>query len=467
VSGNKKFWLILLGIMVVGFTIRATYVAVAKSGPCVIKDGSGQVLGREPSKCAVGDELVYNGYANFLAAGHGFNNLYYVVQHPGAKAPPAADHPPLTVMVLAPVSWLSFHEPLKSIIGEKYEDHMREHRYTMVVLGTLLLLLIGLLGRRVGGDAVGLTAAGIAAVLPTIWVNDGVVMSETVTGLCVVGALLCACKLWDKPIVWRAVALGVLCGLAALARAELILFVPLLAIGVPLLAKDVVGKQKAILAVTAVLVAGLVIGPWVLFNNLRFHDRTFISTNDGIALAGSNCKQVYYGAGTGLTNLFECLGSEPPGDQSQQARVYRKRALDYMSAHKSRVPFVVAARIGRTWGLFRPGDMIKYNTLEDREEWVTRLGMVGYYPTLIAAVFGAVLLWRRRRRRELYALLVPALVVTIGVAVTYGQTRFRAAAEPSLAIMAAFALVVLFGKVRGRAPAGDVQEPAAEPAPAS
>ena len=48
-------------------------------------------------------------------------------------------------------------------------------------------------------------------------------------------------------------------------------------------------------------------------------------------------------------------------------------------------------------------------------------------------------MWRRRARRALWVLLVPAIGVTVGVAVTYGQTRFRAAAEPSLAILAAVA----------------------------
>jgi hypothetical protein len=43
--------------------------------------------------------------------------------------------------------------------------------------------------------------------------------------------------------------------------------------------------------------------------------------------------------------------------------------------------------------------------------------------------------------------LAPAVAVTIGVAVTYGQTRFRAAAEPSLAVLAAVGLTVLAGDV--------------------
>jgi hypothetical protein len=442
-----KFAKIMLVILVVAFGIRVAYVAIAKRGPCVI-DRPGLHLS-SPSKCAEGDEIFYNSEARYVADGHGFNDALYTIDHPGAKAPPAADHPPLTVMVLTPVSWLVDHPPLSWFIS-KANDHMRESRYTMVVLGTFLVLLIGLLGRRIGGDTVGLVAAGIAAIAPTIWVNDGVVMSETITGVVVVGALLAACAVWDKPTLLRAAVLGALCGLAALARAEMILLVPLLAVVVTLTVHKTWAERGA-LAVAALAASLLVIGPWVGFNLLRFKDPTFISTNDGIALAGSNCDKVYYGAGTGLTT-FDCLGPTPPGDQSQAARVYRKRAFDYIDAHKGRAAVVVLARIGRTWGLFRPGDMVKYNIQEDREEWVTRLGFVTYYPTLILAVAGAVILFRRKRRRELWTLVVPAIAVTVGVAVTYGQTRFRAAAEPSLAILAAVTIVAIVRALRPSEP---------------
>jgi hypothetical protein len=94
--------------------------------------------------------------------------------------------------------------------------------------------------------------------------------------------------------------------------------------------------------------------------------------------------------------------------------------------------------------------MIEYNTGEGREEWVTRLGLVMFYPTLLVAIAGGVVLWRRRLRRVLWVLLTPAIVVTIGSAATYGQTRFRAAAEPSLALLAAFALSALWVWVKAR-----------------
>jgi hypothetical protein len=439
-----------LAIVAVAFAIRVSYVAIAKAGPCDTRNSSGHIIASEPSKCLQGDELFYNAEANFIAAGHGFNEPYGALFQPNAKHRPAADHPPLTVLMLAPVAWLSDHPPLSWVINEPLHDHVREDRYTMVVLGTMLVALTGLLGRRIGGDTVGLVAAAIAAITPNLWVNDGLVMSETVTGLAVVGALLCAFALWDRPTVRRAAALGVLCGLAALARVEFVLFVVLLCIVVPCALRKP-WKERGILAATAVLAALAVMAPWVGFNLARFHDPTFISTNDGITLAGANCAATYYGSGIGLWALGSCTGNlNQPGDASQASSYYRRRGLDYIEHHESRLAVVILARVGRTWSLFRPLDMVAFNAGEDRERWVTRLGLFAYYPTLVLAIGGAVVLWRRRARALLWILNAPVIVVTVGAIITYGQTRFRAAAEPSLALLAAVGIAAIIAHVRAR-----------------
>jgi hypothetical protein len=125
------------------------------------------------------------------------------------------------------------------------------------------------------------------------------------------------------------------------------------------------------------------------------------------------------------------------------------------------------ARIGRTWSLYRPADMIDFNAGEDRAKWITRLGIITYYPELLAAIGGAVVLWRQRRRRALWVLIVPAITVTIGVALTYGQTRFRASAEPSLALLAAIGLVAAFRAWTGRGAPATVPVADEEPAPAA
>jgi 4-amino-4-deoxy-L-arabinose transferase-like glycosyltransferase len=275
-------------------------------------------------------------------------------------------------------------------------------------------------------------------------------MSETLTGVAVVGACLLAFALWDHPSLWWAIALGACCGAVALGRAELALFIPLLGIVVALTTRASWAERSAF-AVAVVLAGVLVISPWVGFNLHRFKDTTTVSTNDGIALAGSNCDNVYYGKGIGLTAITgrdACIDyPPPPGDQSQVARVYRKRAFTYIRDHLRRFPLVVAARIGRTWSVYRPLDMVSFNKGEGRESWVTRLGLIVYYPTLVLAIAGSIAMWRRRARRALWVLLVPAIALTIGVAATYGQTRFRAAAEPSLAVLAAVGVLTLFPRL--------------------
>jgi hypothetical protein len=233
-----------------------------------------------------------------------------------------------------------------------------------------------------------------------------------------------------------------MCGLVALARAELGLFIPLLALPAALSARGVGRGRHIGLAVLAVGAAVLVMTPWVAYNESRFKDSTFVSTNDGLALAGSNCDHVYYGSAIGLTYLEPpCIDiPEPPGDQSQVSAIYRKRAITYMSNHEHQLPLVVLARIGRTWSVYRPLDMLLFNRAEGREYWAILAGIIAYYPLAALAIAGGWILVRRRRGL-LWPLLVPAIALTVGVAITYGQTRFRAAAEPSIVILAAVASI--------------------------
>ena len=441
-----KFGRVLLLIVLVGVGVRVAYVVGVKGDSCaVVVNGRAE---KSPSDCAVGDEVVYNSQANALAHGDGYTDPLRRDNTTDPGRQPAADHPPLTVTVLAGVSWISEHVPG---LGDELDTNVREHRWTMVLLGTALVVLVGLLGRRVGGDTVGLVAAAIAALSPNIWVNDGLVMSETITSVIVVGLLLLALKWRSEPTPTRVAVLGALSGLAALARAELVLLLPLVVVVVAWHQPEALKR-----VITGVAGCALVLAPWIVFNNLRFEERTLISTNDGIALAGSNCDPVYHGPGIGLTTFdpsFNCLDDPaPPGDQSEVAKVYRERAFDYVEDHKGRATIVVAARVGRTWSLFRPADMIEFNEGEGREPWVTRLGLFLYYPTLVAAIAGGVVMFRRRQRFTLWVLSAPAVIVTIGSALTYGQTRFRAAAEPSLAVLAAVALVALWTRLRARAP---------------
>ena len=75
------------------------------------------------------------------------------------------------------------------------------------------------------------------------------------------------------------------------------------------------------------------------------------------------------------------------------------------------------------------------------------MALVAYWTLIPFAIAGAVLL--RRRGRPLLILLAPVVLVTLVAIATYGVTRFRFAAEPSLVVLGAVAVDAL--RSRGRA----------------
>jgi 4-amino-4-deoxy-L-arabinose transferase-like glycosyltransferase len=421
---QRRFFAILGVILVVAAGVRIAYV-----------------LGEARHDEQFYDAAYYELQARSLVDGRGYNDPFQFLPGAPHRSTPAADHPPLTVFALVPV--IAFGDG----IGLHEEDTQLLLRFEIALVGLAVVLLIGLLGREVAGDRAGLIAAGLAAIYPYLWVSDGLIMSEAFASAAVAGALLLTFRLLRKPSLGLALAVGLVCGLAALARAELILLAPLL--GLPLLfsfRKEAWSRRLSFVAVVAVG-ALVFVGPWVAFNLSRFEDTTFLSTNDGIAMLASNCDQVYSGSGLGLTDLENCIPTQAPkGDQSVVSRIYRTRAIDYMKAHKSDVPVVVLARIGRDWSLFRPGDMLDWNLNEGRPRWVTGLGLVFYYPLVIAAIGGVVVMKLRKRRQ--WPLLMPPLIVTVASLLSYGQTRFRSPAEPVLVVLAAIGIAALVARWR-------------------
>ena len=86
---------------------------------------------------------------------------------------------------------------------------------------------------------------------------------------------------------------------------------------------------------------------------------------------------------------------------------------------------------------------------EGRRAWVQKLGAAIYFVLIPFAVYGLLLL--RRRRFPLLILLAPFITVTVTTLLAYGQIRFRHSAELSLGVLTAVALDRLLGEGRWRA----------------
>ena len=344
-----------------------------------------------------------------------------------------AEKPPLYPFVLAVPAKLGI-------------DGVTGGRVVSCLLGAGTVAVIGLLGRRVGGPRVGLVAAAIAAIYPALFALDSTLRSESLYALLIATCLLLAYRLVDDPTPARALVLGVVIGLAALTRSEaLALLVLLLVPAVRLVPRGMRMKTAAVVCAGA----ALLVVPWLARNWITFDRPTGISTNEGGLLAGANCDESYFSDNVGW---WACLPYHDPAwgtNEAVIARNLRSQAFDYATDHSGRVPAVVAARLGRTFGLFRPRQQGRLESFfADRRYGEQKAALVAWYLLAALAVAGA--LWLRRRA-PVGLLLAPVALVVLASVVGYGSFRFRVAADVAVVVLAAYALSHLAGvTARGR-----------------
>ena len=409
---SRRFTLALGGLALAGLVLRVAYVW----------------FWRRHADFG-GDPLYYHSGAQLLARGEGLINPYAYVRGLTIQA---ADHPPLYIVYLAGFSLFG----MTSITW---------HLMASALLGTASIVVAGYAGREIAGPRAGIVAAALVAFYPNTWRYDGMLLSETMVIFMVLVTLWVAYRYWRRPSLGRLVVVGLAVGLGTLARSELILLTVFLIVPLALLVRDRSwGARFRLLGIGAVGFLA-VVGPWVVFNLVRFDHTVILSENLGGTLATSNCDEVYYGDKLGFWHypcgerILEARGIGPYEFKGASDRYLRQDAIAYIRSHASRVPVVIAARVGRITGVYRPRQQASFDIyLENFPSWVANLGLWTYYPMVIAACIGGVIL--RRRRQAVFPLLAPIATVLATCALFYAATRFRATAEPALCLLAAVAI---------------------------
>lgn len=383
--------------------------------------------GNAYSEGPLGDFFFFHTIANLLAEGQGFIAPYTLEEL--GRVEPTAEHPPLWPLILAAAS-------------EVGGNGLLSHRLVGVPFGVATVGVLGLLGRRLGGDTAGLVVAAIAACHPLLIGADGSLMSETLYGLFAATALLLTLRLLDEPTPARAAALGLTIGLAALTRGEALALLLLLVAPAAWVAREGTGERLKLVGITW-LAAALVIAPWTIRNWSTFDRPVLISTNDSTVLTGANCDATYRGRDLGWWRV-DCRTPIREDNEARQAAIWREEGLEYARDHAGRLPVVVPVRILRTWGVYQPRRMI--DEAEGRDRTMETLGTIVYFLLLPAAVYGALLL--RRRRAPLWVLMVPPAVVTIVTVLGYGYPRFRHSADLVIVVLAGLAAAHLLERRR-------------------
>jgi hypothetical protein len=230
-------------------------------------------------------------------------------------------------------------------------------------------------------------------------------------------------------------------GVAALARSEALLLVPLLAW--PAAWRG--GPRWPLRALLATVGCALALAPWTIRNADRFGALVPVSTNDSTVIAGANCPLTYAGVDLGGWNI-RCISKRRDDDEARQAAIWRREGVDYATAHVSRWPVVAAVRWLRVWDLYQPRRQVMF--AEGRQRRVEQAGVVAYGLLALLALGGVAVLWRARRRDALLVLLAPAVVVSVAAVIGYGVPRLRHAFEMPMLVLAAVALAGLWERRR-------------------
>ena len=405
-----------------------------------------------------GDAASYHLTANIFADGLGFTEPFrYLfgaidlvpikgelveIITPIGHTEPTAGHPPMWTLLLSIGSFLNF-------------TTVYQQQIFSIFLGVPSIFLAGLIGKKIGSERLGLITASLTATYAFIWINDGLLMAETCAITAAFACILSGLNFAKDLSMKNAFIFACVGGLAALCRAELLIYLPLVA-AVILFKKEFSWRIKILRYLSIGLVALLVISPWVIRNLYSFEENVFLSDGAGTVLVQANCDSTYYGQNIGYWEL-KCGQPPPYGtngellDESQRDIVVRDRSFDYITENKKRLITVVApARIGRMWGAYKPIEQLRLDVLADRRSFGISLIGFGQYLLLLPLSLIAILKLWKKRKELLFITSAWIPIVTFTAALTFGNTRYRTAAETSLVILAAVSLDLLVKRFTGK-----------------
>jgi hypothetical protein len=387
------------------------------------------------------DNLYYHLSANLLADGQGFANPFeYQVN--GIIVPTAAHPPGFTV-------YLS----IWSLLGA---DTVTWHRFASGVISASVVLPVGLLLHRLFDLRVAALGMIGVALYPALWMNDSLILSESMYIPLAAWALVFAHRAYDEPSVRRILELTVVLALGSLTRSEPFLMFFLLLTPLVMLHPKLAWRERFQRTAMAAGLAMLILAPWVGRNITIFDEPTYLAVGPGYVLELGNCDDTYSGTYLGYWSAGCDDGTTWPegADESGIGAAKYAKARAYIGDHLSEQPKVVAARVGRILGLYRPSQGIDFDVFfERRVRSHATVGLWAHYAAMLLAIPGAVL-WRRRT--TLLPIAAVAGVSIFTAAITFGISRYRIGADLVFVILSAVTLGYLldrYGPARFRSAA--------------
>jgi 4-amino-4-deoxy-L-arabinose transferase-like glycosyltransferase len=341
---------------------------------------------------------------------------------------PTAAHPPLPTVLLAVADLVDATGPTA-------------HMVFLAVLFVASVILAGITVRDLVGERAGLLAALVMATFPLLWVNPATVGPETAVIAVTTLLLFATVRFWTSPRLAHAALVGLALGLCALTRTDLVALLVLVGIPLTLLVRrsSWPAKLQGLALMSVVFV--LVVGPWVGRNLSLFGHSVVLSQDYGVAVAGANCATTYSGSLEGWWSQG-CASVPIAGPrrtvESVQTDDQVRAARTYASHHQGAAVTAAAARLGRMWDVYRPGQTARLEAVTGRPVWVSDAGRWYLYVLVPVALVGAVVL--RRRRLLLFPFVSVIVLSCLTAVLAFGDARFAVDADVALALLAGVGL---------------------------
>lgn len=307
------------------------------------------------------------------------------------------------------------------------------------VVGALTVVPIFYLARRLGhaslrSNDIGLLAASIFAVAPSLVFWTPTLFSETFFMFCVASTLAVALWAGERGGVSACFIAGLTLAATAFVRSQgLLLIVPVAV----LLLRDF--DVRTLLRAGAAIAAAfaLLVVPWALRNEAAMGRPYLISDNLGYNLRLAHAP---YSRGTSVPP--QDLWDERPGISFKEREIFfddegRLRALTYAREHPGRELELAALRIGyllRSDAAAAVSESLQVRPVAGRDRFYVLLGDVFYYPFVALA---AISLFALRRSRAWLALW-SAVAVWLALHLVFaGEPRYHLPLMPVLAVLAA------------------------------
>jgi len=297
------------------------------------------------------------------------------------------------------------------------------------VLGTLLVGLVFVCGRRVASEGAGLWSAGLAAVHPGLIAYTTKFHPFVLDSLLLLAVLAAGLFFSGSRPLRSALVLGAAIGLCVLSRATVLVCLPVIGWWVW---TRLDGRRLATLALAAGT-AALVVAPWVARNH-AVHGR-FVLTRSGTALVfwlGNNPHRFSGSAATPAGDpLYEVIPEERRRqlrqlDELGQQELFLAEATAFVRARPLAFLQRWAVKLGYFWwqspqaGRLYPAAWFRLYQ--------------AFYLLMMALVIAAVVI--HRRRRETWLLVGFCASIALVQSAYYIEGRHRLAIEPVLLLLA-------------------------------